>query len=212
MAKRPAWSFRDNRVVQAVFEFEWNAGLSVSQKQKNVAALHAAIEQRFHETALEVSSKSLTELGRALSAFTLPLDGTCLECVYQSSKVFTNGGPYRDLLAVSPREARHDPRLRASGPITGFAYAGYQWPLQPTSAFYDYLYSKAVLQNFSAAQLRALDEYAWFTDIEFNPQKSLSTQARSVALLKAVLADGAQKALEDPRIWIAYHKQVARFA
>lgn len=147
-----------------------------------------------------------------MSAFTLKLNGVLLECVFQSGKVFVNGGPYKDLLDVSPKEAKRDERLRSSGKLIAFEYDSIRWPLEPKTAFYDFLYVKAALTEFSEEELRALDSYTWFTDIEFNPDKSINSQARSVAKLKAVTKDGAQQALSSPEMWIAYHKSVARLS
>lgn len=61
---------------------------------------------------LEISTKSEEPLGRKLSAFHLTLNHYALENVFQSAKVFENGGPYLDLLNVAPREAKHDERLK----------------------------------------------------------------------------------------------------
>src|ERR1043165_7007543 len=80
--------------------FQWFPGLSVSQKQKSIDALHAAAAQLAGiGKVLEISSKSRTPLGIALSAFNLPLapaqeHGPCVECAYQGSKVFEHGGPF----------------------------------------------------------------------------------------------------------------------
>lgn len=52
--------------------FTWNGGFAVSQKQKNIVALHAAYHKRFPKSIiLEISSKSLQEVGIKLSAFNL---------------------------------------------------------------------------------------------------------------------------------------------
>ena len=212
MATRPAWALKDSRVIKCNFDFTWNGGFAVSQKQKNIKALHEAIDKQFHEQALEISTKSLDDLGKRMSAFTLKLDGVLLECVFQSGKVFSNGGPYKDLLEVSPKEAKGDERLKTSGNLTAFEYNDVRWPLEPKTAFYDYLYVKAALAEFSDKELRSLDAYTWFTDIEFNPNKSINSQARSVAILKAVLKDSAQQTLSSPELWISYHKNVAQLS
>ena len=194
MASRPAFAYLGGKVCSRSFEFEWNPGLAPSQKKKNVAALHAAIGA----PALEISTKSESELGRSLSAFNLTLDGRPLECVYHSGKITTAGGPYADLLDKSPREAKHDPRL--AHPIIGFMYEGWRWPAIPISAFYDYLWIKAAMELSPD-----LSGYTWFTDIEYNPNKSKSTQARSAAILKAVYDnDGV---MDSPESFIEFHKK-----
>ena len=148
-------------------------------------------------------------MGRSLSAFNLKLDGVLLECVFQSSKVFENGGPYRDLLEVSPKEAKRDERLKSSGKLVAFDYDSKRWELEPKTAFYDYIDVKSALGTFSVEQLKeTLNQYVWFTDIEFNPKKSINSQARSVALLKAIILTDSQSVLDTYEDWIAYHKKI----
>jgi len=53
-----------------------------------------------------------------------------LECVYQASKVFMEGGPFRDLLERNPRDAKRDERLKTSGPLKEFQFEGVEWPLE----------------------------------------------------------------------------------
>lgn len=173
--------------------------MSVSQKQKSIESLHAAIrDQRGVAKILEISSKSLTPLGVRLSAFNLmmPLNGMKLsvEVVYQASKRFQRGGPYTDMLNLSSRDAKTDPRLKDSGALLGFELDGDPWPLEPTTAFYDWLYLSALRANPDLAD--ALMGFEAFTDIEFNPEKSLNCQARSAALYVSLMKEGLlEKAL-----------------
>ena len=208
MATRPAWALHKGKVCRGEFDFAWNGGFAVSQKQKNIAALHAAILNKTGETALEISTKSLDEMGRSLSAFNLKLDGVLLECVFQSSKVFEKGGPYRDLLDVTPKEAKRDERLKTSGRLIAFDYDSEKWALEPKTAFYDYIYVKSALSTFTVDQLKeTLDQYVWFTDIEFNPNKSINSQARSVALLKSILYSDSLSVMDTHEAWIEYHRK-----
>jgi hypothetical protein len=59
----------------------------------------------------------------------------------------------------------------------------------PPTAFYDWLYLRA-LARLDAATLQQLRERDGFTDIAFNPERSLNCQARSAALYVALAADG----------------------
>lgn len=43
MAKRPAWSVQDDVVICENFDFMWSGGFSITQKQKNIRALHQSI-------------------------------------------------------------------------------------------------------------------------------------------------------------------------
>jgi hypothetical protein len=164
--------------------FRWNPGFSVTQKQKNVAALHEAAAREGIRYVLEVSTKSNLPLGRALSAFNLqvgvaPGETAPIELAYQASKVFELGGPYEDLLATSPAAAKRDERLRSSGKLVRFHFGGKDFPLQPMTAFYDWLYLRAIVRH--PELLSAICLFQGFTDIEFNPERSVNCQARSCA-------------------------------
>lgn len=118
MAIRPAFYVKDSNVVSRDVSFEWFAGFSLAQKQRSISAMHnALIDADSSAVPLEISTKGNDPLGVKLSAFNLKLDGYALENVFQSSKVFENGGPYRDLLDVHPKEAKRDERIRNSGRI-----------------------------------------------------------------------------------------------
>lgn len=193
MAERPVFipvSHGTGLVRTEPVQFQWFAGLSVGQKQKSVDSLHAAAMQRPGiAKLLEVSSKSRAPLGVALSAFNLTFtvpDQRVLsvECAFQGSKVFERGGPYTDLFDITPREAKRDDRLRSSGRLTGFSFFGAEWALQPKTAFYDWLYLGAL--RAQPALVAELGEYSTFTDIEFNPERSLNCQAAAIALLIAL--------------------------
>ena len=176
-------------------EFVYNGGFAVSQKQKNITAIHNAFHARFPDKkVLEISSKSMQEGGTELSAFHLrkyvPSLGKSIpvENVFQAGKVFKNGGPYTDLLHVSPKEAKRDERLRTSGPLIAFRFEEQDFPLQPQTAFYDYLYINALLENEKLAKI--VLEYDAFTDVEFNSAKSINCQAKSAAMFVALQRSG----------------------
>lgn len=178
-------------VKTKLVSFTWFPGMSVTQKQKSIDSLHqAAVPQVEGRDILEVSSKSRDELGIALSAFNLTFQTVKLrhtlsvECAYQGSKVFENGGPYVDLFGATSREAKTDERLRSSGRLTAFRFCGIEWPLEPQTAFYDWLYVNALGKNPDLWQ--KILSYGAFTDIEFNPERSINCQAYSVALFTAL--------------------------
>jgi len=162
--------------------------MAPSQKKKNIAALHKNAAENGFQNLLEVSSKSERQIGRALSAFALTLDvggeKTTIECAFQASKVFEHGGPYTDLLLSTSKEAKSDPRLRSSGRLLGFELDGERYPLFPPSIFYDWLYINALHRHIEWHS--ELLQSSGFTDIEFNPAKSINCQARSVAAFVAL--------------------------
>lgn len=194
MASRPIFiplQAGDLLVRTEFVEFKWSPGMAVSQKQKSIFALHAAAQQRrLCMRPLEVSSKSESPLGVDLSAFNLK--GTTarknevftVETLFQSSKVFELGGPFQDLLTRTSREAKKDQRLKESGRLLEFNLYGEKWPLEPKTAFYDWIYINTLAKNENLTE--QLDRYDAFTDIEFNPNKSINCQAYSVALFRAL--------------------------
>ena len=183
MAERPAWCFKENQIIRQNFEFVYNSGFSITQKRKNVKALHESIGKK----ALEVSTKSEDILGIKLSAFNLKLDGFPFECIFQASKKYEKGGPYLDLLNVAPKQAKRDERHHSSGKLIAFEYDGREFPLEPKTYFYDYMYIKAVQQSIDKKELLKILDYEYFTDIEFNPKKSINCQGKSVTIIKAML-------------------------
>jgi hypothetical protein len=201
MATRPLYipHSKGPLLVETVMvEFTWHAGMAVSQKQKSIRSLHdEAIEKGFCKRPLEVSSKSESQLGVGLSAFNLKITTQkhqktfTVESAYQSSKVFENGGPYKELLWASSRDAKTDPRLKESGALIFFSFFGAEWSLEPKTAFYDWLYINSLHKNPEA--ISELSAYDAFTDIEFNPEKSINCQAYSVALYKALDSRGLLK-------------------
>ncbi len=190
MASRPVFvsPSDDASLVHVVsVDFVWHAGMARSQKQKSIHSLHDAIRTNLgHAKILEVSTMSEEPLGQRLSAFNLTFRTVgrgreiAVECAFQSSKVFENGGPYLDLLEVPPIEAKRDPRLQNSGRLVGFRFFDQDWPLEPQTAFYDWIYANALHQQAHLAT--AAMKYSVFTDIAFNPDRSINCQAGAVAL------------------------------
>ena len=192
MASRPIFVpyEYDPKLVAAVnVEFNWYPGFAKSQTHKSIASLHEAAEKKGISPVLEVSRRSTSPLGASLSAFDLMLkapDGqkVSVECAFQGSKVFEKGGPYHDLYLTSSRTAKTDERLRNSGEVIAFNYYGEDFPIEPQTAFYDWLYITAVCQKQSnlADELRL---YQGFSDIFFNPKLSINCQARAIAVFVA---------------------------
>jgi len=192
MAERPIFvpSQKPGRLVDEIsVSFLWHSGLAPSQKKKSIQELHSAAAKRGYEPLLEVSTKSEEKLGQRLSAFNLKTeldDGgiISLECAFQGSKVFENGGPYTDIFGADSRDAKRDARLSSSGGLIGFRFEGQDFPLTPKTAFYDWLYIRSLYPHREF--LERLHRYAGFTDIEFNPTKSINCQARSCATYVAL--------------------------
>ena len=168
MATRPVFIPHLNgsllvRTINVIFD--WFPGLSVSQKQRSIESLHAAARQLPGvDNVLEVSSKSKERLGTALSAFNLTLADS--------------GQPGE----ISVESAFQGSKVFEQG----------DWPLEPRTAFYDWLFISALRQH--PALTKRLADYSAFTDIEFNPEKSINCQAYAVALYVSLRKRGVLEA------------------
>lgn len=198
MTIRPFFMISDKELyLEENCEFKFYTGFALSQKQKSIVSLHEQILKKYpNSNILEVSRKSENPLGILLSAFNLKLNinGNTypIENIFQSSKVFSLGGPYKDLLQVHPRDAKRDDRLKSSGELIAFELNGNTWELEPKTMFYDWLYIHALYRNKNLTN--NIVKYNVFTDIEFNPNKSFNCQARSVAIFVSLYHKGL---LED---------------
>jgi len=203
MAIRPVYmvSFDKLFFKKEDIQFKYFNGFSVKQKQKSIDSLHNEYLKKFNEhKILEISSKSDNELGIKLSAFNLKIRTNkgkeiSVESAFQASKVFERGGPYTDLLYADSRISKKDLRIRNSGNIVGFRFDGRNFEIEPKTFFYNWLYVNTLNLNKELGD--RLIEFDAFTDIEFNPKKSLNCQAEAaaiyVSLRKQNLLDEALK-------------------
>lgn len=189
---------KESLVRTELFDFKWHPGLAVKQKQKSIEELHNSVTTKYpNKSILEISSKSKNAYGNSLSAFNLVFrtnkykNFISVETAFQSSKVFRNGGPYSDLLDKTSLDAKKDLRIKNSGDLLCFSFFGEQWSLTPQTAFYDWLYINALSQHTDL--IDHIIQYDCFTDIEFNPDKSINCQAQSAALFVALYKTGILK-------------------
>ena len=189
-------------VIEQNIAFDWHMGMSAEVRKRSIKSFHEKAKEEGFNHILEASSKSEQPIGIQLSAFNLKnIKGYPVENLFQSSKVFVNGGPYRDLLTVTPREAKKDSRLRESGEMVKFTFNQQDFPLEPKSLFYDWLYLNVLFSDRNLALREELfDNYFdAFSDIEFNPQKSFSCQARTLALCVSLYENESVKDfIRDP--------------
>lgn len=186
-------------------EFEFFSGFSDKQKKRCIQSLHQAFLQEYPgNNVLEISSSSEDDLGVRLSAFylTIPMKSgqkVTVECAFQAGKIFEHGGPYLDLLETASRTAKKDARLRNSGNIIRFTFDGEDFPSEPHTLFYNWLYLNALQAHPELAE--PLMQYDAFTDIAFNPEKSLNCQAEAAAIYVSLrrrgLLEDALKSQED---------------
>lgn len=190
----------NNLFFEKLVEFEWVPGIAISQAKKCVRNFHIAAKKQISlSNILEISTRSETLLGISLSAFNLPFEnkGFSVESLYQSSKIFENGGPFLDLLNLNSSDAKSDTRLKNSGLLTGFRFEGEDFPVTEAPNFYDYLYIRSLL-TFSERHL--LKDYDGFTDIAFSQtsliyknKKTYNCQARSAAIFSTLFLRHKEK-------------------
>nr|WP_051271670.1 hypothetical protein [Shimazuella kribbensis] len=84
-----------------------------------------------------------------------------------------------DLLQRTSREAKKDIRLKNSGKLLYFQHLHRKWPFEPKTLFYDWLFLH-VLTSHEMLRQQVLTFQA-FTDLEFNPNKSINCQAKAAA-------------------------------
>jgi hypothetical protein len=148
---------------------------------------------------LEISTYSPQPLGVKLSAFNLRFvsahSAGAVEELYQKSKNI--GEPDR-------AEAQRRGGRKGFKPLS-FEFENFSWPLQPPTAFYDWLYINALRQNQDLSD--AVLEFDGFTDIAFNPKKSLSTQARSAALYSTLVQMGKIESSSKPEDFLVLLKR-----
>jgi len=209
MAERPVFvpaPDSDELVQEVYLPMRWHSGFAVSQKRKNVLELHRAAAAAGYSPVLEVSTKSTSRLGQHLSAFHLKVSTNettlPLENAFQGSKVFEKGGPFVDLYHAQPRVAKSDSRLRTSGRLIGFDFKGVKFPAEPMTAFYDWLYIGSIYPH--REWLTRLNRYAAFSDIEFNPERSVNCQARSCALFVSLTLKGVlNESIKSPEAFLS---------
>ena len=116
-------------------EFTWYPGFSKEQKQKSIESLHSEAKRNHNlSKILEISTKSKDSIGISCSAFNLKLRTqsgavSTVESLYQGSKVFERGGPYKDLYNKSSLDSKKDERIKNSGELKGFNFQGILWGL-----------------------------------------------------------------------------------
>ena len=192
MASRPFFipnNNKDELVKTELVEFKWFSGFAKFQKQKSISSFHENISKQFkYNKILEISTKSEDKLGVKLSAFNLKINFKdneyFLESLFQGSKVFLNEGPYEDIYKKESIDAKKDERIKRSD-LKEFSFFGEKFTLE--FDFYSWLYFLALKQNKKLTS--EILNYQAFTDIEFNPEKSLNCQAYSAALYSSMITN-----------------------
>lgn len=120
-----------------------------------------------------------------------------------TSKVFRTAG----FLVLQYLRSKRDKRLYNSGDLKAFRYQNEDFPLIPKTVFYDFIYIAAVKNSFTADEIKEISGYDYFTDIEFNPAKSINTQARAAAMIRLLLDEYGELPDFSKEDFIQYHKE-----
>ena len=200
-------------VTEKQIEFNWAPGFARVQKEKNVSSLHKAALESGLKNLLEVSTKSKDTIGKELSAFNLKLPFmntyTEVESIYQGSKVYEGNIQYTEYYQLSPKAVKKQIKTKEVKKLIGYRYNNIIWDLEPKSAFYDWIYINAVFQNSNL--VRGILEFEGFTDIEFNPAKSINCQARACALFVSLVKHNMlQGILTNRQKFIEIEKRLQR--
>ena len=207
MAYRPVFYGDTFGYKKYMIDFEFFTGFSLSQKQKSIQSLHNSIIRTFPERKiLEVSSKSLDEIGRQASAFNLNVTlksgkEFSVEQIFQASKKFRRGGSQLHLIdqMTSKELKKYIGKIHQVDELVSFECFGQAFPLKPQTYFYNWLYINTLHQNQLLAN--QIIKYDTFTDIEFNPKRSINCQAEAcsiyVYLYKSNLLDYALSSKEN---------------
>lgn len=181
MADRNFWTIVNGKVAKGLISFKWEPGMSTSQSRKSCVRFHEALDFHLDLHALDISSASTEELGVELSAFNLVLRGYRLESLYQGSKVYSKSGESQHLYNADSLTAKKYAKSNDVGKLVSFRLFDTEYPLEPKTVFYDYIYLLAICENYS--EDLDLSAYNCFTDVQATIDVD-ACQARSVCLYK----------------------------
>lgn len=210
-------SDNDTYYIEEPIEFTWHMGMSWQVRQRSSQSLRQNILAKYPERkVIEISTASDNyELGKRLSALNLTLrttlpDGASydisVENIFQGSKLY-NGDehPHTELFYKSSRDAKQFSKRMQTDKrtVVSFEYDGVEFDTFPYSAFYDWIYIKALHQHQDLA--KQILNYDTFTDIHFNQKVAYSDkgpfncQARALAIYVSLYKSNTlDKYLESP--------------
>jgi type I restriction enzyme M protein len=187
MAVRPVYLPKTSWPYYSIenITFKFSAGFALVQRQKNISAIHEGYKKLHPKSKLlEASSKSDSALGKSLSPFylkTLYEGKLCpVENIFQSCKVFMQGGPYLSLLDMEPVKAKTTSLTKNSGPLLYYEYENHKYPLDPKGWLFEWIYLKALQEHTNLTQ--EILAYNGFTDIAFSPRTGITCQAQCLAI------------------------------
>ena len=83
-------------------------------------------------------------------------------------------------------------QINSEDELVGFRFFTKDFPLEPKTYFYNWLYINTLVLNKKLS--KAILEYDAFTDIEFNPNKSINCQAEACSIFISLVKRGKLEA------------------
>ena len=186
---------------EAILKIEPKARiLEVSTKSdkefgKRLSAFNLKLNNRPFECAFQEAKRF--EVASPISDIELENKGSDKVVVDISDRLVGDGGVYYiEPKSDNPRELKAVIKgfmgANKTAKMSHFDYKGEIFGLDAgaknsSSFFYDYLYFRALGENFSQDELKILLNFDIFTDIEFNHKNSINCQARTCALYRYAL-------------------------
>ena len=173
-------------------EIAWSYDKSIEAERQRVRDVKKEGSMLNITPMLEVSGGSDSVIGRSMSAFTVKiLHGgivTNVESIYQGSKVFENSGPHHSLYKLKGNQAKYQSKslFSKAGRFTHYDFGGKIIPANPPTAFYDWIYMRGLI--YTGIGIANIEEYRGFSDIYFNPEKQINSQAHAAALYVALFS------------------------
>ena len=193
MAKRPVFvpNPSGTRLVTEVpVEFHWHPGMAASQKKKKRCRIACGGEQPSRTCQYPRDIEQVRAQGRhpAQRIPSAPDERTGMRPPWNAGSREARFSKAADPLPISISSPRAKQNVTLdcvkAGDLVGFRFEGRDFPLSPATAFYDWIYIRALAPHSDWAQ--KLGRFDAFSDIEFNPTKSVNCQARSCATFVAL--------------------------
>lgn len=204
MAERFFWTIEGGKIKRGLVTFKWESGTSLAQRKRSCLNMLKVINWHTGLNPMDISSASPVEFYSNLSAFKLMFDTRNVEQIYQGSKIFKGYGQASELYTKVGRDAKQTAKyLHSQYELVGFNWDGVDYPLEPTTVFYDYLYIQALLRNFG--DKLNLDDYDVFADVQLG-QGSNACQARAVCEYKLLKQTNLFDVLDTFESFLEWHK------
>lgn len=213
--------------------FRWQSGWNRQAKQMSAHNLHQGFLNKHPQAKLlEISSVGKNKIGVQTSAMHLnvytsnpakhglrtstvnsngkPYGKFKVENVFQAGKVFQGQTPEQHqqstqrILNMNPVQAKHTTKaMNSRSQLKGFKMFGHQFPLQPKTDYYDYVYMHGLAQHPKLG--KQIASHNAFSDFFAVPGKTINTQSKSCTLFTSLVKkhgwNGMKKVLNNKKLF-----------